>query len=126
MTTEPIELQIEISAQDAAEEDIDRMTRQLLAELRNADVETVSLSKGGQAPSSTKSAETITIGSLVIVVLPALLPKVVEAIQTWALRGQGKTIKFKGKMGKQMIEFEGSIEELEKLLNKFSKEEKKK
>ena len=33
------QLNIEISASDATEEDIDRMTRQLLSELRETDVE---------------------------------------------------------------------------------------
>jgi hypothetical protein len=123
---EPFEFQIEISAQNATEEDIDRMTRQLLVEVRNMDVESISLAKGGNAPSGTKSADPVTIGALAVVVLPTLLPKIIEAVQAWALRGQGKTVKFKGKVGRQVIEFEGSAEELDKLLNKLAKGRKKK
>ena len=37
------QLSIEISASDATEEDIDQMTRQLLSELRDADVESAEL-----------------------------------------------------------------------------------
>jgi hypothetical protein len=123
---ESFEFQIEIFAQNATEEDIDLMTRQLLAEVRQMDVESVSLIENGKAPSGTKSADPITIGALAVVVLPTLLPKVVEAVQAWALRGQGKTVKFKGRIGRQTIEFEGSAEELEKLLNKLAKGRKNK
>ncbi len=37
--TEKVEFHIEVSETDATEEDVDRMTRQLLSELRELDVE---------------------------------------------------------------------------------------
>jgi hypothetical protein len=118
---EPFEFQVEILAQDATEEDVDQMTRQLLRELREMNLESASLVKSGHIPSGTKSADPVTIGALAVVVLPNLLPKVVEAIQAWALRGQGKTVKFKGKINGTMIEFEGSSGELEKLISRLEK-----
>jgi len=123
---ELFEFQVEISAQDATSEDTDQMTRQLAEELRDTEVESVSLVKDGNAISGTKSADPVTIGALAIVVLPTVLPKVVEAIQAWSLRGQGKTVKFKGKINGQMIEFEGSAENLEKLIKKLERGKKKK
>lgn len=124
MSTEHFEFELEISAQDATQEDIDLMTRQLLMELRDMDIESASLSKSGQAPSGTKSVDPITIGSLAVVVLPNLLPKIIESIQAWASRGQGRTVKFKGKVGGQMIEFEGHANDLEKLISMLSKGKK--
>lgn len=121
MTTELFEFQVEIAVSHATEEDVDQMTRQLFAELRNMDIDSVSLVKSDDAPLGTKSADPITIGALAIAVLPSVLPKVVEAIQAWALRGQGKTVKFKGKINGRMIEFEGSADELEKLINRLKK-----
>lgn len=120
-TSELFEFQVEIAVSHATEEDVDQMTRQLFAELRNMDIDSVSLVKGDDAPLGTKSADPITIGALAIAVLPSVLPKVVEAIQAWALRGQGKTVKFKGKINGRMIEFEGSADELEKLINRLKK-----
>lgn len=120
-TSELFEFQVEIAVSHATEEDVDQMTRQLFAELRNMDIDSVSLVKGDDAPLGTKSADPITIGALAIAVLPSVLPKVVEAIQAWALRGQGKTVKFKGKVNGRMIEFEGSADELEKLINRLKK-----
>lgn len=119
------QLNLEISAGDATVEDIDRMTRQLLSELRNMDVESAELTKDSPAPAGTKSVDPVTAGAIAIAVLPTVLPKVVEAIQAWVLRGNNRTVKFKGKVAGQAIEFEGSAEELHKLLVTLSKGKKK-
>ena len=116
------QLNIEISASDATEEDIDRMTRQLLSELRETDVESAELAKGGEAPHGSKSGDPVTMGSIVISALPTVLPAVVALVQSWSARGQGRTVKFKGKG----FEFEGSPEELQKLLATLEKGRKKK
>jgi hypothetical protein len=108
------QLNIEISAADASEEDIDWMTRQLLSELRELDVESVELAKGEAAPAGTKGDFT-SIGSIALELAPTVLPSVVGLVQAWVSRPRRQAInviKFKG-MG---IEFEGSPEELQKLL----------
>ena len=110
------QLNIEISASDVTEEDIDWMTRQLLSELRELDVESAELTRGGLAPAGTKG-DPISIGSIALELIPSVLPSVVGLIQAWASRGQGRTVKFKG-MG---IEFEGSSEDLHKLLETLSR-----
>src|SRR5688572_30651259 len=120
------QLNIEISASDATEEDVDRMTRQLLSELRETDVESAELTKGGAAPMGTKSGEAVTTGSILISALPTVIPAVIALVQAWAARGQGRVVKFKGKIGKEVIEFEGSPEEFEKLLATLDKGKKKK
>ena len=115
------EFYIEVNAADATEEELDRMTRRLLAELRETDVERAELSRGGSAPRGTKSADLIAMGTIVISALPKVLPDVVSLMQAWTARGQGRTVKFKGKG----IEFEGSPEELHKLLESLEKQKKK-
>jgi hypothetical protein len=119
--TDKAEFHIEVSAADATEEEIDRLTRQLLSELRELDVESVELTKGGPAPEGSKG-DPVTIGSIAVEVLPVAIPSVIGLVQAWALRGQGRTVKFKGKG----IEFEGSPEELQKLLATLEKGKKKK
>jgi hypothetical protein len=122
--SELTQLQVEVSASDATEEDIDRMTRQLLSELRGTDVESAELAKGGDAPRGAKG-DPATVGSIVISALPTVLPVVVALVQAWAARGQGRTVKFKGKVGRKMVEFEGPPEELRKLLEKLEKGKKR-
>jgi hypothetical protein len=119
--TNKAEYIIEVSSTDATDEELDRMTRQLLHELRDLDVESAELTKGGLAPEGSKG-DPITLASIALVAIPALLPKVVDTVQAWATRGQGRTVKFKGKG----IEFEGSPEELHKLLASLEKGKKKK
>ncbi len=119
------EFEIEISAQDATVEDIDRMTRQLLIELRNTDIERVGLVSSEHLLKGSKSVDPVTIGVLAVSVLPTLLPKIVDLVQAWALRGQGKVVKFKGKVNGQIIEFEGSSSELEKLMKNLQKRKHK-
>lgn len=113
-------LSIEVSAPDVPEEEIDWMTRQLLSELRELDVESAELTKGGPAPAGTKG-DPISIGSIALELLPSVLPSVFGLVQAWASRGQGRTIKFKG----EGIEFEGSLEDLQKLLDALDKGKKK-
>ena len=108
---DPIELKVQVLAEDAAKDDIDRMTRQLLSELRQLDVESVQLTKGDLAPRGSKG-DPFTIGSIVVEVLPAAVPGLVKFLQAWVERGRGRTVRFKG-MG---IEFEGSAEDFDKLL----------
>ena len=84
------QLNIEISASDATEADIDWMTRQLLSELRELDVESAELTKGNSAPAGTKG-DPFTIGSIAIQVLPAVLPSIIGLVQAWASRGQGRS-----------------------------------
>ena len=110
------QLNIEVSASDATVEDIDRMTRQLLSELRELDVESAELTKGGAAPAGAKG-DPISIGSIALELLPSVLPSVFGLVQAWVSRGRGRTVKFKG-LG---IEFEGSSEDLHRLLETLSK-----
>jgi hypothetical protein len=118
---EPTEINIEISANDATVEEIDKMTRQLLAELRDLNVESAELEKSGIVPQGAKG-DPVTIGSIVISALPAVLPIVLQLVQTWSSRGQGRIVKFRGRG----IEFEGSAEELQILLQKLDQGQKKK
>ena len=117
---EPTKFNLEISANDATVEEIDKMTRQLLTELRDLDVESAELEKSGVAPQGTKG-DPVTIGSIVISALPTVLPIVVQLVQTWSTRGQGRIVKFRGRG----IEFEGSAEELQILLQKLEQGRRK-
>lgn len=120
--TDKAEFYIEVSAEDTTAEDIDRLTRQLLSELRETDVESAELVKGAEIPRGAKSAEAVTMGSIIVSALPTVLPTVIALVQSWSARGQGRTVKFKGKG----IEFEGSPEDLEKILKSLDKQKKKK
>ena len=123
--TNKAEFHIKVSATDATDEELDRMTRQLLSELRELDVEFAELAKGGPAPAGSKG-DPIALGSIAFELMPAVLPSVIGLVQAWMTRGQGRIVKFKGKVGKDQIDFEGPPDELQKLLASLDKRKKKK
>jgi hypothetical protein len=89
--------------------------------LLETDVESAELGKGEPAPKGSKG-DPVTIGSIVIEVLPAVLPGSIGLVQAWSERGHGRVVKFKSKD----IEFEGSPAEFQKLLATLQKGKKKK
>jgi hypothetical protein len=110
-------LDLEIVVEDASADELDNITRHLLDELRDTDVESARLGHGSAAPAGTKAVDPVTIGSIAIAVLPAVLPKLLDFLKEWATRGQGRSIKFKGKVAGQDIEFEGTNADLQKLIS---------
>lgn len=123
--SESIQFNLTVSTVDGTNDEIDRLTRQLFRELKDLDVESVKLATEGNAPDGTKGTEAITAGTLALAVLPNMLPKVLEFLQSWSLQGRGRTIKFKGKIAGQNIDFEGSFAEMEKLVAMLEKKQKK-
>ena len=115
------EFELQISVRDATDEELDRLTRQLLSEIRETDVDSAELGKSAPLPDGAKG-DPITIGTILLAAVPAAMPKVIDLVQAWSMRGSNRTVKFKGKG----IEFEGSPEELHKLLAKLEKGNKKK
>ena len=64
------EFQIEVSATN---EELDRITRQLLSELRELDVESVELAKNDSVLSGTKSVDPVMLDNIAIALVPAFL-----------------------------------------------------
>jgi hypothetical protein len=124
---ETIELILEVGAGVGAEaEDLDRLTRQLRGEILDlSEIESVGLVKGGRARQGTKLGDPVTLGALAVAVLPKFLPKLVDFVQAWIMRGQGRTVKFKGKIAGNNIEFEGTAAECKDLLATLQKSPRK-
>jgi hypothetical protein len=114
----PIELVLQIDPGEGADDnEMDDLARQLLGELRDLSaVEDAQLARGGAAPAGAKSGEVITAGAIIVAVLPPLVSKLIDFIQAWSLRGQGRTVKFKGVIDGHVVEFEGPPDHLKKVL----------
>ena len=110
------QLSIQVACDGATDEELDRMTRQLLSLLRETEIDSAELTRGEAAPAGSKG-DPITIGSIAVQALPTLLPGVVSLVQSWMSSGPGRTVKFKSKD----FEFEGSPDELQKLLKTFNR-----
>ncbi len=123
-SSDSVQLNLEISVSDAADDEIDRTTRQLLSESKKTDVETAELAKGGRPPEGSEG-DPVTLGSIALAVLPGALPKVIDSVQSWSLGGPGWTVKFKGEIGGKTIEVEGSSDEFQELIPALEKGKKK-
>jgi len=115
-----IVLTVQVGLDDGDAEELDHMTRQLLKELREQEVESADLVVSGAAEAGTKAADPVTIGAIALAVLPTVAPKVIEFLQQWSSRRSGRTVKFKGKLGGEDIEFEGSQQDLQEILATLS------
>ena len=118
MADTPIELVLQIDpGPDSDPGELDDLARQLLGELRELSaVEDARLAAGGPAPAGAKSADVVTAGAIIVAVLPPLVSKLIDFIQAWSLRGQSRTVKFKGVIDGHTVEFEGPPDQLKKVL----------
>jgi hypothetical protein len=92
--------------EEADEEELLEATLQLRAELMDLDVEKAEFLKEGELPEGAKSAEVVTLGSLAVVVLPIVVPKLLEFLQSWTLRGEDRKVTLKTQSGDRSIELE--------------------
>lgn len=114
------ELTLQINLEGSDDEQLDHLTRQLLNEVRDLEIESAELVKSGAAPKGTKAIDPTTLGAIALVALPAVLPKLIDFLQSWVMRQHGRTIKFKGKIGDRDIEYEGALEDLKTLISDSS------
>ena len=80
---------------------------------------------GEPSPEGAKSAEAITIGALAVAVLPGFLPKLVEYLQSWTMRGENRRVRVMSQVGDRSIEIEYSpaamsINELKRLVDSLT------
>jgi hypothetical protein len=102
MTPNEIQLQLTVAEADADDEILDQLTRRLMRDLRDLGAESVERTAGEPPPEGAKSA--FTLGALLLVAVPAFLPKLVEFLQAWSLRGENRKIKIKTPAGLE-VEF---------------------
>ena len=104
-----LDLTLRISVGEGADaEELDLLTRQLRDEIAELEVDGVELLTGGPIPEGAKSAEAMTLGALAVAVLPTILPKLVELLQAWTMRGENRLVKIKTQAGDRSLEVEYS------------------
>jgi hypothetical protein len=121
----PLNLTLTIHSEQIDSSDLDRLTRSLRRELLDLDVEKVEFLTPGEAPPGSKSAEALTLGTLVVTTLPVFVPKLIEFLQSWVIRAEDRKVKIKSQVGDRSIELEYSPkaigpEELKTLINTLS------
>jgi len=106
---QPHEITVEINAgPDSSPEELDRLTLRLRSELEEIDVPVRAPDRRASPPQGAKGAGALAVGSLMIAVMPKVLPQVVDFIQKWTMRADGRTVKIKTQIGDRSIEVECS------------------
>lgn len=104
MTSSEVQLYLTITEENADPERLDELTGRLLRDLRDSGAESVERSSGGAAPDGTKG-DAFTLGALALVAVPAFLPKLIDFLQAWSLRGEeSRKVKIKTPTGLE-VEF---------------------
>ena len=103
MIQENITIQMTISDEEVGSERLDEQTTLLMQDLLELGADSVSKPAGGPAEKGRKG-EAFTLGALLLVAAPALLPSLIRFIQAWALRGANRRVKIKTPEGLE-IEF---------------------
>jgi hypothetical protein len=122
----PVRLTLQLNpGQYLPDEELDVQTRHMLSEIRELDVESAQLVKSGELPEGAKSGELVTLGSLAVVVLPTIAPKLIELLQSWSMRAENRTVKIKAQVADRSIEVEYSpatmsTDELKRLVSSLS------
>ena len=103
MTSSEIPLYLTITEADADAERLDELAGRLLRDLRDLGAESVERPSGEAVPEGAKG-DAFTLGALTLAAVPAFLPKLVEFLQAWALRGENRTVRIKTPAGLE-VEF---------------------
>lgn len=102
-----VTLTLRIDAQaDMDVDELSQLTNYLRSELEDMDIESITDVRNQAVPSGAKVVDPFTVGALIVAVLPAILPKVMEFIQAWTLRGEGHTVRVKYQRGDRSVEVE--------------------
>lgn len=104
--TEMARLLIHVEAAGADEEELDRLTRQLLDEVRESDVEAVGPIAAGPAPAGSKAGGLESIGLLAVQLAPAAIPALLGLLRDWAGRRSGRDVKLRAQLPGGEMELE--------------------
>ncbi len=110
-----VELILQVEIDDADQEELDLQTRKLLQEIRAEDVESAEL-VSRPLEQGTKAMEAAEIGSIAVELGPVILPSLFSTISAWINRDKGRNVKFKGLVNGKMVEFEGNMEDFERII----------
>lgn len=99
---------LNIEAGDIDTDRLDVLTRGLRDELLELGVDTAEVVTSDVAERGPKSPEAVTWGALAVAVVPAFLPKLVEYLHSWSMRGENRRVRIKTQVGDRSVEVEYS------------------
>lgn len=118
------QLTIQIDGSSISERRLNDITMKLKNELSHLRPLTIDLPRAQNVPEGAMSAEIFTIGTIILTVLPVMIPPAIEYLRDWCLRNANRTITIKRRSGEEEIEvsFPGDLssEHLQKFIDVVS------
>ena len=89
-----VAVKLDLQLAQGGDEELDQLTRQLRQELLEAGAESAELVRQGKAPAGAKAGlDPVVLGALLVAVAPMAMTKLLEFLQAWAMRREGRTVK---------------------------------
>jgi hypothetical protein len=104
MIQDRVTLQLSIEEEEADTERLDGLTIQMLRDLVEIGADAVERPKPADSTAPGRKGDAFTLGALLLVAAPAILPNLIQYLQAWTLRGENRKIKIKTPQGLE-IEF---------------------
>jgi hypothetical protein len=122
-----LSLHVIVNPEEHDEDYRDELARQLVRECEDVDgVMEAKLASGGEAPEGARAGELVSIGQIIIEVLPDVLVALIGAIQAWMLRDARRTTRIKVGDTELEIPAKMSPEEVQELAERLLDESKNK
>jgi hypothetical protein len=103
MSEHPLDLTISLG-DNVDEEELDLLTRELRDEIAELGVERVGLAPGTALPPGAKG-DPVSVGTIIIsLASTGVLTALIELVKSWALRREGRSVKFKAKVADREVE----------------------
>lgn len=108
---------------DADDYEINRLTRNLLRELRRTDIERAEIPRSDEPPPDFTKGDPITIGTIVVELAPAIITGVFALTRDWMNRQQNKTLKITINGNKLEIPRNASQEQIDRIIASLENED---
>src|SRR4051812_46283858 len=103
----PVTLTISVRSDESLEADQgDAAPRRLRQQLTDFDVDSAQLARGGALPEGAKSGEAVAPATVLVTIMPAVLPMIAGLLQAWMLRGAGRSVKIHASAGGKSFDLE--------------------
>lgn len=103
----PIRLILQVEAGPQADPDrTDRLTRNLIQELRQLHIESIEPVRLESPPSGAKAGQAVASGSVAVSVLPSVLESVILYLRDWSSRSPDRRVTLRFQLGENLLEIE--------------------
>lgn len=117
---------VELSVDGGDPAELDELTRQLVGEVNELNVEQVEQVSAGDAPEGSKALDMAAIGELAVTLAPSLIGPLFDLLKSWVERKPSTPVKVRVRVGKRTAQIEydptrTSARDLEALIKTLNK-----